>query len=257
MAVDQIQLNDRFIEYRWVAGAGSDAADLVMLHEGLGSMALWKDFPERLARATGCRVLAYSRHGHGASSVLREPRAVDYMHDEAQIWLPLLLQGLGVRRPILFGHSDGASIALIYAALSSSELRGVVALAPHVRVEDLTINGIRAAREAYQNTDFARRLALYHGDVDATFWGWNNIWLDPAFRQWSIEAQLPSIRCPVMGIQGREDEYGTLEQMEMIQRAVHQSELLVLDNCRHSPHRDHPEAVLAASARFIIGLNTP
>jgi pimeloyl-ACP methyl ester carboxylesterase len=246
-----LALGERRIEYRWVGADRAAAVDLLMLHEGLGSVSMWKDFPERLAAATGCRVFAYSRHGYGRSSTLAQPRTPDYMHEEARRWLPLVLERLGIERPLLFGHSDGASIALIHAAEPASTVAGVIALAPHVLVEDLSVASIAGAKVAYETTALRERLVPYHADVDATFWGWNRIWLDAAFRDWNIEALLPAIRVPVLAIQGLDDEYGTLNQIERIAQAVPGTELLVLPDCRHSPHRDQPDAVLTATRRFI------
>src|SRR5262245_52805814 len=171
-----------------------------MLHEGLGSVSMWKDFPTRLAKATDSNVVVYSRHGYGRSAPAERPRRVRYMHDEALNVLPQLLQHLRITRPILFGHSDGASIALIYAGATSNAVAGVVALAPHVMVEDISISSIAAAKTSYQTTDLRARLARYHDDVDGAFWGWNDIWLDPAFRSWSIEDYLPRIDCPLLAI---------------------------------------------------------
>jgi pimeloyl-ACP methyl ester carboxylesterase len=248
---EYLAFGDRRIEYRLVGEGRAGTTDIVMLHEGLGSVSMWKDFPERLAAATGCRVLVYSRHGYGRSSTLARPRTPDYMHEEARIWLPMVLERLGVESPVLFGHSDGGSIALIYAAQPAATIAGIVALAPHVNVEDLTVASIAAAKVAYETATLRDRLAPYHADVDATFWGWNRIWLDAAFRNWNIEALLPSIRAPVLAIQGLDDEYGTLRQVESLCRAVPGAELLALPDCRHSPHRDQPEAVLATTRRFI------
>jgi pimeloyl-ACP methyl ester carboxylesterase len=254
MQTEHLIIDGRRIEYGLVPPAAPGGRDLVMLHEGLGSVSMWRDFPERLARATGCRTLVYSRYGYGRSSPLEAPRSVDYMHEEARVWLPAILERLDIRRPILFGHSDGASIALIHAASNASEAAGIVALAPHIRVEDLTVRNIAAAKEAYVHTDLPVRLSRHHVDADSVFWGWNRIWLDPAFRDWNIEALLPAIRCPVLAIQGEDDEYGTLEQIMGIARAVPHSKLLTLAACRHSPHRDQPEAVLAAAAEFTANL---
>jgi pimeloyl-ACP methyl ester carboxylesterase len=239
------------VEYRIAGDSSERDFELVMLHEGLGSAAMWKDFPDRLADATGCRVIVYSRRGYGASSSLGEERTPNYMHEEARYWLPLVLDRLDVRRPVLFGHSDGASIALIHAAEPAARVAGVVGLAPHVKVEPLTIASIAQAKIAYETTNLRGRLASYHSDVDSVFWSWNRIWLSPAFRRWNIEALLPAIRAPVLAIQGRDDEYGTLEQIESIRRALPETELLVLNQCRHSPHRDQPSAVLQATRHFI------
>ncbi len=249
-----LELADRRIEYRLV-GERLRPFDIVMLHEGLGSVAMWKDFPERLAQATGCRVLVYSRHGYGASSALEVPRATGFMHDEARIWLPRILELLAIERPVLFGHSDGASIALIHGASPAANLSGIVALAPHVDVEELSMKSIERARQAYLTTDFKARLARYHADVDSAFWGWNRIWLDPAFRQWSIEDLLPLIRVPVLAIQGEDDEYGTLRHLEAIRRALPLTATSVLAHCGHSPHRDHPETVIGQTVSFIERLS--
>ena len=254
MQSEHLSIDGRRIEYGFVQPAAACGGDLVMLHEGLGSVSMWRGFPEQLARATGCRTLLYSRFGYGRSSPLDAPRSVDYMHDEARLWLPAILARLGIRRPILFGHSDGASIALIYAASAESEPAGIMALAPHVKVEDLTVRSIAAAKAAYLRSDLPARLSRHHADADSAFWGWNRIWLDPAFRNWNIEALLPSIRCPVLAIQGDDDEYGTMEQIASIARAAPHSKLLALPGCRHSPHRDQPEAVLAAAAEFAAGV---
>jgi pimeloyl-ACP methyl ester carboxylesterase len=253
MQSDQLSIDGRRIEYRFVEPTAASGVDLVMLHEGLGSVSMWRDFPEQLARATGCRTLVYSRLGYGGSSPLDAPRRVDYMHEEARLWLPAMLVRLGVHRPVLFGHSDGASIALIHAASPESDVAGIMALAPHVKVEDLTVRSIGAAKAAYMDSDLRTRLGRHHADVDAAFWGWNRIWLDPAFHSWNIEALLPAIRCPILAIQGENDEYGTMEQIASIARAAPDSKVLALPACRHSPHRDQPQAVLAAAREFVAG----
>jgi pimeloyl-ACP methyl ester carboxylesterase len=246
----RLTVGEILVEYRIAGGSGRRDFELVMLHEGLGSAAMWKDFPDRLAESTGCRTIVYSRRGYGASSSLSEERTPNYMHEEARHWLPLVLDRLDIRRPVLFGHSDGASIALIHAAEPAARIAGVVALAPHVKVEPLTVASIAQAKIAFETTNLRSRLAAYHSDVDAVFWSWNRIWLSPAFRGWNIEALLPAIRAPVLAIQGRDDEYGTLEQIESIRRALPETELLVLNQCRHSPHRDQPSAVLEATRHF-------
>jgi pimeloyl-ACP methyl ester carboxylesterase len=255
MPSDPLSLDGRRIEYRFVEGAAASGLDLVMLHEGLGSVSMWREFPEQLAQATGCRTLVYSRHGYGGSSPLDAPRRVNYMHEEARRWLPAILVRLGVRRPVLLGHSDGASIALIHAASPESDVAGIIALAPHVKVEDLTVRSIAAAQAAYLDTDLRTRLGRHHADVDGAFWGWNRIWLDPAFRSWNIESLLPAVRCPILAVQGEDDEYGTMEQIASIARAAPDSRLLALPACRHSPHRDQPRAVLAAARDFVARLS--
>jgi pimeloyl-ACP methyl ester carboxylesterase len=217
-----------------------------MLHEGLGSISMWKDFPTRLAQQARCDVLLYSRHGYGNSHSLQAPRTTGYMHDEALIVLPKLLNHLEIEHPILFGHSDGGSIALIHAGSSGRPVAGVIALAPHVFVEEISVTSIAAARTAFATTPLRERLARHHADVDGAFRGWNDIWLDPEFRDWNIQSVLPGIRCPILVIQGEDDEYGTVEQMRRIARGAADVELKHIVACGHSPHRDQPERVLQA-----------
>ena len=232
-------------------GAEEHRPVLVLLHEGLGSVAMWRDFPGRLAHATGCNAIVYSRYGYGASDPITAPHGVRYMHDEALVALPELLDRLDVDAPILVGHSDGASIALIHAGARVRPVRAVVAMAPHVFVEDVSIRSIEAARAAYAATGLRQRLARHHADVDSAFRGWNDIWLHPDFRAWNIETCLAAIACPVLVIQGEDDEYGTMAQAHAIERAVSDVEVLMLADCRHSPHRDQPDAVLDAVTRFV------
>jgi pimeloyl-ACP methyl ester carboxylesterase len=245
-----------------------DLAPLVLLHEGLGSAGLWREFPAALQAATGGRqVVAYSRPGYGRSTPVLPPRPVRYMHDEALEVLPRLLARLGLPRPVLVGHSDGASIALVHAGARPEELpgelrpfpfwppRGVVAIAPHVIVEERSLEGIRAARAAYEAGDLRRRLARHHRDVDATFFGWNGVWLSPAFAAWSIEEYLPRIPCPLLAVQGDRDEYGTLGQLERIARAAPGPvERLVVPGAGHAPHVSHQALVVAAVGRFVARL---
>ena len=234
-----------------IRGAKS-APTLVFLHEGLGSVALWKDFPARVAEATGCPVLVYSRAGYGRSSPAVLPRVPNYMHVEALTVLPALLDQLGITDPVLVGHSDGASIALLHAGSGSRPVRALVALAPHVFVEDMSIASIDEVRRQYETTDLREKLARRHADPDAAFRGWNDIWLAPAFRSWNIEACLPGVRCPLLLIQGRDDEYGSAAQLDAIERQVGGKVARIeLADCRHSPHRDQPEATLAAIADFV------
>jgi len=232
----------------------ANASVIVMLHEGLGSIAMWRDFPEQLAQATGCGVLVYSRYGHGKSERLAEKRSVDFMHHEAKVVLPELLRQFELQRPILLGHSDGASIALIYAGTWPERVRGLVLEAPHVFVEDVSIQSITAIRRLYESSDLPQRLARYHDHVDETFRGWNDIWLDPRFRDWNIEEYLAAICCPTIVIQGRNDEYGTLAQVAAIQRRVLATQSLILPLCGHSPHRDQPSLTLDAISKFIATL---
>jgi pimeloyl-ACP methyl ester carboxylesterase len=237
------------IEYEFVpAGA---APVIVFLHEGLGSLTAWRDFPQSIAEATACGTLVYSRHGHGRSDRLEAPRRVDFLHEEALQALPELLDGLGIERPILLGHSDGGSIALIHAGGTERPVAGLIVLAPHVMVEDISISSIREAGRLFATTDLREKLARHHADPAATFRGWNQVWLEPAFRSWNIEAFLPRIACPVLAIQGEDDEYGTMEQIERIARLAPNAELLKLPRCGHAPHRDQPQAVIAAVAGFV------
>ncbi|MDE0710577.1 MAG: alpha/beta hydrolase [Rhodospirillales bacterium] len=240
------------LEYFWTRERRNREPVLIFLHEGLGSAALWRDFPTQLARATGLPGLVYSRYGHGASDVLEDGRAVTYMHDEALMSLPELRNELALDDVILVGHSDGASIALIHAAAADLPVRSVILEAPHVVVEDLTIASIEHAAEAYMNSALADRIARHHADGAKTFFGWNRIWLDPAFRSWSIEEHLPNVRCPVLVVQGMDDEYGTLLQVDrIVQRCSGPVQTFVLPDCRHAPHRDHPETVLGRMTKFI------
>jgi pimeloyl-ACP methyl ester carboxylesterase len=238
------------IEYQGIHTPHAKGPPLVLLHEGLGSLSMWKDFPRKLAQATRRHVVMYSRHGYGRSERLRAPRGVRYMHTEALVVLPEVLDRLGLERPILFGHSDGGSIALIYAGENERPLAGVIALAPHVFVEDLSVESIAASKKAYQRGALRKRLSRYHQDVDGAFWGWNDIWLHPAFRAWSIGEYLPRIVSPVLAIQGEQDEYGTMEQIELIARAASDVEVLKIKACGHSPHRDQPDLVLDAVTRW-------
>ena len=228
---------------------------LVFLHEGLGSVALWRDFPQRVADATAHPALVYSRAGYGRSTLPSAARTPRYMHDEALVTLPALLDALGIADVILIGHSDGASIALIHAGARVRPVRALVAMAPHVFVEDLSIASIAQARDDYQSTDLRTKLGRYHVDVDSAFRGWNDIWLSPAFRDWNIEPYLSGIACPLLLIQGLDDEYGTLAQLDAIERQVSgRVERVELADCGHSPHRDQPSATLAAVADFVSAL---
>ena len=243
------------IEYEWVGRAAANAPTMVFLHEGLGSVAMWRDFPARLCDAAGLRGLVYSRPGYGKSTPrpAGEQWAPDFMHHQARLVLPALLRELGVERPWLFGHSDGGSIALLYAAAFPQALQGAVVLAPHILVEDVSVASIRQARDTYLQTDLKQRLGRYHDDAESAFWGWNDIWLAPAFRDWTIEEEIRAIRCPLLAIQGIHDEYGTLEQVRGIARRVPQTQLLELPDCGHSPHRDQPDAVIEAVRDFLRG----
>jgi pimeloyl-ACP methyl ester carboxylesterase len=231
--------------------AGRDVP-ILLLHEGLGSVTMWRDFPQQLALATARPVLAWSRRGYGLSDPLPGRRDPDYMHVEADA-VARLMDTLAIERAVLFGHSDGASIALITAARSRDRVAALVLEAPHVFVEDISIESITRTKKLYTTTNFGQLLGRYHRDPDHVFWGWNDIWLDPRFRGWSIEELLPAIRAPALLIQGRDDEYGTLEQIDRIAAALPDIERLELERCGHSPHRDQPAAVLRATAAFLRG----
>ncbi|HSZ51623.1 MAG TPA: alpha/beta hydrolase [Caulobacteraceae bacterium] len=251
-----LTLDGAQIEYRWFGPPASPArSPVVMLHEGLGSVSTWRDFPDALAERLGAPVLAYSRRGHGWSDFCSEPREPSYMHHEGEVVLPQLLEALGVKRPLLFGHSDGASIALIYASAYPDAVRGLILEAPHVFVENLTVKSIADIGAAYASGDLGRRLARHHQDPDHTFWCWNHIWLDRRFRDWNLEARLDRIVSPILLIQGEDDEYGTKAQLEAIVARTPRTDVLLLEACGHAPHRDRREAVLDSSAQFVAELD--
>ena len=245
------RLEARFID------AAADRPVLILLHEGLGSVSQWRDFPDLLASATGCAVLVYSRAGYGASSPASLPRPLTYMHDEATDVLPGIISQLQGRDHVLVGHSDGASIAAIYAGSKPlAGLKGLVLMAPHVFVEDISIDGIKAARDAWTTTDLRDRLARHHSDnVDIAFLGWNDSWLHPEFRVWDITGFLPLIIVPVLAVQGRDDDYGTLAQLDAIERSCGGPVTkLILDGCGHAPQKYQTAAVLDAICSFVTEL---
>lgn len=231
-------------------------AVIVLLHEGLGCVALWRDFPARLAAATGCPVFAYSRAGYGQSEPVSLPRPLDYMTREAVEVLPQVLDALGAGRVVLCGHSDGATIAAIYAgSVEDFRLRGLMLMAPHFFTEPGGLASIREAREAYANTDLRTKMARYHADPDNAFLGWNGAWLDPGFEAWNVAEVIDCIRVPTLALQGVEDQYGTHEQVNVIERRSYAPvEVVMLEACRHSPHLEQPEATLAAMAEFMARL---
>mgnify|MGYP000935001467 CR=1 FL=1 len=248
------------IEYQLIQSDKTDRPLLVFLHEGLGSVAMWKDWPANLCRLLDCRGLVFSRYGYGKSTPrpAQEDWSPDFMHIQAQQFLPAFFTALGIDtrsdQPILVGHSDGASIALLYAAAFPERIRAAAVLAPHLFVEEATVRNIELARKAYLNTDLPQKLQRYHEDVDSAFWGWNNVWLSPEFKAWNIEDEVAHILCPILAIQGREDEYGTLAQIEQIAQLTPDVELYVIDDCRHSPHRDKPEQTSDAIVAFVRAL---
>jgi pimeloyl-ACP methyl ester carboxylesterase/GNAT superfamily N-acetyltransferase len=224
----------------------------VLLHEGLGSVGLWRGFPHDLAATTSRRTVAFSRYGHGQSDPPLKRRTPAFMHEEALEVLPEVLTALEIQRPILVGHSDGASIALIHAG--HHPVTAVVAIAPHVFVEDVCLREIERARNAYAHTDLRERMARHHRDPDAAFFGWNDVWLDPAFPEWDITGEVERITCPLLLIQGERDQYGTMAQLDAIeQRARGPVRRVVLD-CMHSPPTEQPNDTIAAIAEFIAGL---
>jgi pimeloyl-ACP methyl ester carboxylesterase len=259
----------------WVAGAGSLAAGgkrlewvafgkppqgdipvIVMLHEGLGCVALWRDFPRRVSEATGLPVFAYSRAGYGRSDPADLPRPLDYMTHEAVDVLPEVLAAIGAARYLLLGHSDGGTIAAEYAGrVEDFRIRGLILMAPHFFTEPMGLTEIGRARDAFLATDLAERMAKYHDDPEATFRGWNDVWLDPRFRCWSVAEVIEYIRIPMLVIQGRQDQYGTEAQVDEVVRSSYAPvEVALLDDCRHSPQFDQPDRALAAIAGFVTRL---
>ena len=240
------------LEYRMIGPSPADAPTIVMLHEGLGSAGLWGDFPEKLQAATGAGVFAYSRAGYGASTPAHLPRPLDYMHVEAREVLPKLLDAIGFRRGLLLGHSDGASIAAIHAGSHQDHrVEGLVLIAPHFIVEDVSVASIAAIRTAYETTNLKQKLARWHNDVDNAFHGWNDAWLDPQFRNWDISEFLAYIRVPVAILQGVDDVYGTLRQVEIAQEECYcPVDVTVIPGAGHQPHREAPGATLDAITEF-------
>ncbi|GAA7757681.1 MULTISPECIES: alpha/beta fold hydrolase [Cupriavidus] len=247
------------IEYQWLRAERMTRPLVVFLHEGLGSISMWRDFPRQFCEAGDFRGLVFSRYGYGGSTPRphAEKWGVDFMHRQAREAVPALFEALDIGpgrrhgKPWLLGHSDGGSIALIHAASFPDAVDGLTVLAPHIIVEDLSVRSIAVTRETYLQTDLRDRLARHHHDVDSAFWGWNDIWLNPDFRRFDLRPLLHDIRCPALAVQGEDDEYGTMEQIEGIQRYAPQTVLLKLARCGHSPHRDQSGALTAAAVAFI------
>jgi pimeloyl-ACP methyl ester carboxylesterase len=240
------------LEYRMIGPPPEHAPTIVMLHEGLGSAALWGDFPDQLQAATGAAIFVYSRAGYGASTPAQLPRPLDYMHIEALEVLPKLLERIGFSRGLLLGHSDGASIAAIYAGgVQDHRIQGLALIAPHFIVEDISVTSIAAIKTAYETTDLKAKLARWHKDVDNAFYGWNGAWLDPKFRNWDISEYLAYIRVPVAILQGVNDEYGTIRQVEIAREECYcPVDVTEIANAGHSPHREAPETTLDAISEF-------
>jgi len=235
-----------------IPGEATGCPPLVFLHEGLGSVSMWRDFPDHVARRVGAPAMIYSRFGYGKSDRLRGLRAPNFMHDEALDVLPALLDALGIENPVLIGHSDGASIALIHAAASQRPVTAIVLMAPHVMVEPISVESIARVTETYETTDLKARLARHHDHVDDAFLGWSRIWLDPRFRTWSLAKECSALAVPTLLIQGEDDEYGTLAQLDAIAEvAPGPVQRVVLSHCGHAPHRDQEPAVLDAISGFI------
>jgi pimeloyl-ACP methyl ester carboxylesterase len=254
-----LRVADKQLEYEWYGPSPEETPTLVLLHEGLGCVAMWKDFPQQLVAATGCGALVYSRAGYGKSDGLELPRGVRFMHDEALVALPQILTEMQIRDAVLLGHSDGGSIALIHAGgTRDTRVRGLILEAPHVFVEKTGIDSIKAIAQEYLTGDLRRRLERYQGkNVDLAFWGWNNIWLDPAFQSWNIEEYLPQIRVPVLLIQGADDQYGTRRQIAAIEGGCNGPvSTAMFENCGHSPHFDQPARTIEEIVAFIrqVGL---
>jgi pimeloyl-ACP methyl ester carboxylesterase len=248
-----VEILGRRLEYRWIGPHPGDAPSIVFLHEGLGCVAMWRDFPDRLAAASGCSALVYSRTGYGGSDPVRGMRPVRYMHDEALEVLPAILEHFKLEKVVLFGHSDGASIALIHAGVHSGSVRALVLEAPHVFVESVSIEGIARIAADYETANLRERLMRYHGsNTDSMFRGWSDVWLSSEFRQWNIEEYLPAVTCPVLVVQGEDDHYGTLKQVDAVVAQVGgKAESLILPHCGHAPHSERPDEVLEATGGFI------
>ena len=248
-----LDIGDQRLEYRMIGPRPDQAPTIVMLHEGLGCVGLWGDFPDRLQKATGCGVFVYSRAGYGQSSKVELPRPLTYMHDEARDTLPKILETIGFKHGLLVGHSDGASIAAIYGGSHQDHrVSGIVLIAPHFIVEDVTIAAIADMRQAYDTTELRARLARYHADVDATVHGWSDVWLKGDFRKWDLSEFLAYIRVPVLIVQGEGDQYGTVRQIEIAQEECYcPVEVALLPNAKHVPQREASEATMKAVTDFI------
>jgi len=250
-------IHDSKLEYVCHGPTPSKAQTIVLLHEGLGSVALWKDFPAKLAEATGMGVFVYSRAGYGKSSPCSLPRPLDYMTREALDTLQEILKSIDFQNGILVGHSDGATIASIYAgSIEDFRIRGLIVMAPHYFTEAEGLDAITKAKALYESGDLKTRLSKYHDDADCAFKGWNDAWLDPKFKEWNVSEVIDYLRIPTLAIQGEQDEYGTLAQIEEVEsRSYAPVDVEIIDKCGHSPHRDQPEKVLSIIAEFTARLS--
>lgn len=238
------------LEYRCWGPAPTKGRAIVLLHEGLGCVALWRDFPERLQAQTGWPVLAYSRAGYGQSDPDDLPRPLDWMTREAVVVLPEVLKAFAITAPIYVGHSDGATIAAIRAG-SGPDTRGAILMAPHFFTEDMGLTEIARVAQVFRSTDMATRMGKYHRNPVVTFRGWADAWLDPEFRAWNVESALLGVECPLLAMQGRQDPYGTLDQIEAVRRNVSHAQTLVVEECQHVPHLEQPDATLTAIDQFM------
>ncbi|TDK46182.1 alpha/beta fold hydrolase [Antarcticimicrobium luteum] len=249
-------VNGVTLEYRCHGPAPDQAPTIVMLHEGLGCAALWREFPAKVAARTGMGVLVYSRQGYGQSDPVDLPRPLDFMTREAVEVLPHVLDRAGISRCILFGHSDGATIAAIYGgSVEDFRVRGLILMAPHFFTEEMGLAEIAKAKEVFETTDMQQRMAKYHRDPEGAFRGWNDVWLDPGFKAWNVGEVIDYLRIPVLAIQGRDDQYGTLAQIEEIEtRSYAPVDTVILEDCKHAPHLEQPELTLDAVAEFAARL---
>jgi pimeloyl-ACP methyl ester carboxylesterase len=256
-SVERIEIDGVGLETRWIGPDPRSAPTIVMLHEGLGSMAQWGDWPDRLAAATRCGVFLYSRSGYGGSDPVTLPRPLTYMEDEARQVLPRVLEAIGFERGILLGHSDGASIATIYAGgIEDFRVRGLVLIAPHFFVEDLGIRSIERVRTQFAEGDLRERLRKYHGaNVDVAFGGWNAAWLDPQFRSWDIRDAIGYIRVPILIVQGEDDQFGSVAQIDAAREEAYcPVDVALLPAVRHHPHLEKPDETLSIVAGFLSTL---
>ena len=241
------------LEYEWLGPSPADSPTIIFLHEGLGCVELWRDFPGQLVERTGLGALVYSRAGYGKSDPVTLPRPTRFMHDEAIVVLPQIIEQLQIRDAVLFGHSDGGSISLIYAGAIKRKIRALLLEAPHVFAEEFGLQSIRKAQADYEQTDLRAKLQRYHGNnVDCAFRGWNDVWLSPDFLDWNIEEFLPGIEIPLLVMQGDADQYGTWQQVQRIQKGcLGAVQTVLLDNCGHSPHREQQQVTLDLTVAFL------